>query len=73
VKARLHANHNDRDIEFLVAKRTLKEYLDLFFHHRDLDSMSCEMIAEQIVNSNLLPFISVAVYEDGENGAEIFI
>jgi len=73
VKARLRANHNDRDVEFFIAKRTLKDYLDLYFHQRDLGSKSCEMIAEQIVNSDILPFISVAVYEDGENGAEVFI
>lgn len=65
--------HDDRDIEFLMFKREVIEYLNKYYssEHKCLhfSNMSCEMIAKEL----LLKFgcYSVEVWEDGENGAKI--
>ena len=67
-------SHDDRDIEIIMLKRNILEYLNkrywtenancLFF-----DSMSCEMIAAELVKYFALDYCEVL--EDGENGAEV--
>lgn len=63
--------HDDRDIEFIQLKRQLEQYLDTF--PKDLGRKSCEQFAIDIINhlSSLHENRNwtVAVDEDGENGA----
>ncbi len=67
--------HDDRDIEFIMFKQDVKEYL-LKYYQRDcrchlFGAMSCEMIAKEL----LLQFncVYASVWEDNENGAECYI
>ena len=68
--------HDDRDIEFLLFKRDvlayLKEryYLDIQRIH-DFGSKSCEMIAKELLDQFRCEYVSV--FEDGENGAEVYL
>jgi len=70
-KVAISVEHNDRDIEFILAKRWLESLYDnktLELNHR-----SCEMIAEELYEriSDKWPgrTINIDVSEDGENGA----
>lgn len=64
-------SHLDRDIEIIRYKRRISEHL----HNKygspccDFGSMSCEMIAEELLRTFSLDYCSVL--EDGENGAEL--
>jgi len=71
VEVEIEVSHNDREVEFIMAKRELEEYVVLRYAGEDLGSKSCEDIAEEILNSGILPFCSVIVLEDGENGAKL--
>lgn len=62
--------HNDRDIEFIRFKREIDEYINVNFRGKDLDNMSCEMIAESIIEKFGADFVSV--FEDDENGVEVW-
>lgn len=70
IEVEIKVSHNDRDIEFIRAKRELDSYIATGYGE-DLGSTSCEDIAESIMNSGLFHFDSVTVMEDGENGAKI--
>ena len=64
--------HDDRDIEFILAKR----YLDSVFDFKEVSHKSCEQIAEDIIQRVKQRYgenreISVSVFEDDENGAEV--
>lgn len=61
--------HNDRDIEFFTLQKQVKDFVEERFAGRELEGMSCEMMASQI----LIHFdaTSVAVSEDGENEAVV--
>lgn len=68
--------HSDRDVEFILFKRDVLEYLykQYYFEtHRihDFGSKSCEMIAAELLQFFDCTFVSV--FEDGENGAEVFV
>lgn len=66
--------HDDRDEEFIMFKRRVSEWLKSKFYSEEynclfFDSMSCEMIArELLITFNLK---SAEVWEDLENGARI--
>lgn len=68
VKLEVTVHHDDRDVEFILLKRRVDDYIaerkDLFS-----GSKSCEMMARTL----LLEFNaeSVEVSEDGENGARV--
>jgi hypothetical protein len=69
----ISVEHNDREIEFIQFKRWLENlYGDGVIQ---LDYKSCEMIAEELVQTinDRYPgrYISVSVSEDGENGCEL--
>ena len=71
VEVEIEVSHNDRDIEFIMAKRKLNAFLAAS-NKTDLGSTSCEDIAESIMNSGTFQRVqSVTVLEDGENGAKI--
>lgn len=76
ITAFVNVSHDDRDVEFIMLKHEIKEYLyDKYWddEHKCLwvGSMSCEMIAAELIDKyNLCKCI---VSEDGENGAVLTI
>ena len=69
VEARIQLRHNEREIEF----HDFLDYCKGNFPHGDLGSMSCETLAEDLLNKITLTYpnrsVRVSVFEDGENGA----
>jgi len=67
--------HNDRDIEIIQLKRQIGFYLYSQYgnNHQvhQFNSMSCEMIAQELVEKFNLNYCKVL--EDNENGAEIIL
>lgn len=60
-------NHLNRDVEFIVLKRKVLQFLHNKYPNKDMGSTSCEMLAELLINTFALTKVSVS--EDGENGA----
>lgn len=76
VEVEIEVTHNDRDVEFIRAKRLLDLYIAEYYKGKDLGSMSCEDIAEGLflaaeLRRDICLFHSVTVLEDGENGAKV--
>jgi len=74
VRANISVSHDDRELEFILVKRYLTELLDTWDF--DLGSMSCEMMAKEIIGAIEVRYganriIEVSVFEDGENGAVV--
>lgn len=72
IKAYATVTHSDRDIEFIMLKHKIVEYLNTKYYNATyracyFGSMSCEMIAEELINEFMLSRCEVS--EDGENGA----
>ena len=68
-------NHDDRDVEFICFKRDVMNYLtdkysDNYKRTLEFGAMSCEMIARELLE--YFDCERVSVFEDGENGAEIY-
>ena len=68
-------HHDDRDIEIILFKRQIEKYLKLKYYDDedgllDLGSLSCEMLAKELLKEFDLEYCSVL--EDNENGAEIW-
>lgn len=62
--------HDDRDIEIILFKRSIMEYLlDKYGAPCRFENMSCEMIAEETLKE--FDCTSVQVMEDNENGAKV--
>lgn len=64
--------HNDRELEFILIKR----WLDSVIPRGDIGSKSCEMLAEELLKKTqekvgFTRYISVSVFEDGENGSMV--
>lgn len=72
-RVRIQVEHNDRDIEFIQFKRWLESLYNSTSPVLELNFMSCEMLAEELItvinerypNRNIV----VGVSEDNENGA----
>lgn len=67
-------HHDDRDIEFIMFKRDVTEYLhDKYYNPSDrchvFGARSCEMIARELLEHFECRYVSV--FEDDENGAEV--
>jgi hypothetical protein len=74
IKAFKPVTHSDRDVEFIMLKHKIKEYLtrtylDLNQHLCVFGAKSCEMIAEELIV--VFDLSSCEVSEDGENGAVV--
>jgi hypothetical protein len=73
VEVSVEQTHNDRDVEYIMMKRALDDFLSEW--PQKLGSKSCEMMAEDIIEDFLVPNYGderrygVSVIEDGENGA----
>ena len=72
VEIKIKVSHNNRDVEFIQAKRILNEFLQQTYNEKDIGHLSCEMICEDI-QQNFAGWSShsISVFEDNENGAEI--
>ena len=75
IDARKEVFHDDRDVEFIVFKRKINDYLVHKYYNSEIDccdfgSQSCEMLASEIYKEFDLCYCSV--YEDNENGAEVY-
>lgn len=63
-------HHTDRDVEIILLKRSIEQWLERRFGRPcEFGSMSCEMIAERLVEAFNLRACTVT--EDGENGAVV--
>jgi hypothetical protein len=65
-------SHNDRDIEFIKLKHEVESfikesYFDNYFNCCNFKNLSCESIAEILINKYNLDQCEVS--EDGENGS----
>ena len=72
IEAKKEVFHDDRDVEFIMFKRDLQDYLKQMYYKPDMrthmfGAMSCEMIAKIILNQ--FNCTAVTVWEDLENGA----
>lgn len=67
IKVIKRVHHNDRDIEIILFKRKIEEFLKQKFPNGKLNKMSCEDLAELIFAE--FECEEVEVMEDGENGA----
>ena len=76
ITAKKQVNHDDRDVEFIMFKRDIIEYLEHEYFNfesrtHEFGAKSCEMLAKEILEEFKCNYVSV--FEDNENGAEIFI
>ena len=75
-KAYKQVRHDDRDIEFIVMKHKLLDYLrNLYFNSatnlHEFGAQSCEMLAKELISKFDLSRCEVS--EDGENGAIVTV
>lgn len=74
IECKKEVMHDDRDIEFIMFKRDVREHFVKYFKPElrlfDFDTMSCEMIAKELLEKFDCNYVSV--FEDNENGAEVF-
>ena len=70
VVMKFRVGHNDRDIEFINMKMDVEDFIMREYYNQFLGKKSCEDIAEELMNDFKADFVSV--FEDNENGAEIY-
>ena len=75
ITCKKRVNHDDRDVEFIMFKRDILDYLKHKYYNKEdrchrFGPMSCEMIARELLEYFGLEYCSV--FEDNENGAEIY-
>ena len=68
ITCKKEVSHDDRDIEIIMFKRKIQSYINEIWNG-DFGSMSCEMIAKNLLNEFGLFYCKVL--EDNENGAEV--
>ena len=72
VRFQIEVFHNERDIEFILFKRELDEYIRTYLQDKEMN-LSCESIAEWLLAKVRTKYIDrkviCEVSEDGENGA----
>jgi hypothetical protein len=73
VTCKKRVTHDDRDVEIIMFKRDILDYLSKYFDLQLrsylLGAMSCEMLARELFQRFDLVYCSIL--EDNENGAEI--
>ncbi len=67
IEARKEVEHSDRDVEFILFKREIQNFLSAW--NGDFGKLSCEQIAEKILKR--FKCTQVEVSEDGENFAVV--
>lgn len=75
IECKKKVTHNDRDIEIIMYKRKIQEFIENKFYEVKEDTqvfgnMSCEMIAELLIKE--FDLYSCQVLEDNENGALLY-
>ena len=76
IKATKKVTHDDRDVEFIILKHKIEDYFYEKYFDSDLrlmnfESMSCEMIAKELITK--FDLLRCEVSEDGENGAVVSV
>lgn len=82
IKAYTVVNHDDRDVEFIMLKHEIEQYLHekyycganklaMFDSLHKFGAMSCEMIARELIEKFHLSRCEVS--EDNENGAIVTV
>ena len=76
ITAKKAVNHDDRDVEFIMFGRDIKqwlqhEYFNISARTHEFGAKSCEMLAKEIMEE--FNCIYVSVFEDDENGAEVYL
>ena len=76
ITAKKPVYHDDRDVEFIMFKRDIEEWLRNTYWNtssrtHEFGAKSCEMLAREILEEFGCNFVSV--FEDNENGAEIYL
>mgnify|MGYP003645076067 FL=1 len=76
ITVKKRVNHDDRDVEFIMFKRDVLEYLHRIYYNsnsrtHEFGAMSCEMLASEIMKEFGCCYVSV--FEDDENGAEVYL
>lgn len=71
-EAKKEVFHDDRDVEFIMFKRDIQDYLKQMYYKpetrtHEFGPKSCEMLAKEIFKQ--FDCVSVSVWEDLENGA----
>ena len=75
IVAKKEVFHDDRDVEFIMFKRDIIQYLENTYYNKEsrtheFGAKSCEMLAKEILKE--FDCVYVSVFEDNENGAEIY-
>lgn len=80
IEAKIYVPHSNRALEFFIVQHFIEDHLTNKFKNsgRNLKEMSCEMIAEEILNAICTQYrikkgVSVTVSEDGENAGGVEI
>ena len=76
IKAFKQVHHDDRDVEFIMLKHAIKDYITGTYFipgyaTHMFDAMSCEMIARELIEQFGLSRCEVS--EDNENGAVLIV
>ena len=75
ITAKKKVHHDDRDVEFILFGRDIKEWLNHQYYNpisrtHEFGAKSCEMLAKEIMKE--FDCVYVSVFEDNENGAEVY-
>ncbi len=68
VRMKKKVHHDNREVEFIDFKHKVEEWLICNWDKKDLNVMSCEMMAKRLADT--FDCFYVRVMEDGENGSE---
>ena len=76
ITAKKPVYHDDRDVEFIMFKRDIEEYFRTKYYSdvsrtHEFGSTSCETLANEILDEFGCCYVSV--FEDNENGAEVYL
>lgn len=69
IKAYKTVHHDDRDVEFIMLKHQIENYMHATYPGGQLGRKSCEMLAEELIRK--FDLVACDVSEDNENGAYI--
>lgn len=73
IKGFFNVSHDNREIEFFMAKADIKEYInEMFGEPAQFEARSCEMIAADLLEHFKHDgAVAFEVWEDNENGARV--
>ena len=76
ITAKKPVHHDDRDVEFILFGRDIQQWLEHQYYNpesrtHEFGAKSCEMLAKEIMKEFGCCYVSV--FEDNENGAEVYV